>query len=412
MGGILRNALIGGLVAVQVALAAFSACADSGQEEPSRFKLHGFGTLGFVRSNDDAAGFVRDLSQPHGAGTAWTAKVDSLLGLQANVSLSPRTEGVLQVVSRYHHDGSHDPELTWAFLRHDFMPEYSLRLGRLGTEFYMLGDSRLVGYSNVAVRPSPDFFGSLVFSYIDGLDLSAALPVAGGVVRGKLFAGQSPERAPFGFGYTWNLGGSPLFGGHLDYVEGSWQVRVGHAQVRFNHEIPIDEWLLANGINLGAPYHSLVPGMAMADQWARFSSLGLVYDEGPLNLQFMLNQIRYDSPAYEDSRAGYLLAAYRLGGVTPFVGFSRSRSKAGPLPVTSPPNPVIDALTASMVAQSHIDQHTLTLGARWDFRTNMAIKGQVDWVRGEPTSLFLFKDVSPAWDGKATVFSLALDFVF
>lgn len=411
MGGLLRNALVGGMLAVQFSLIAFPVWADTGPEGPTSIKLHGFGTLGLARSDDDAAGFVRDLSQPHGAGTDWTAKVDSLLGLQANFSLSPQTEGILQVVSRYRFDGSRDPELTWAFLRHDFMPEYSLRLGRLGTEFYMLGDSRLVGYSNVAVRPSPDFFGSLVFSYVDGLDLSAAMPVASGVLRGKLFAGQSPERAPFGFGYAWNLGGSPLFGGHLDYVQGPLQVRIGHAQVRFNHEIPIDDWLLASGINLGVPYHSLVPGMAMADRWARFNSLGLVYDEGPLSLQLMLNQISYDSPAYEDSRAGYLLAAYRLGGVTPYFGFSRSRSKADPLPPI-PPIPGLAALTSSMVAQSHIDQHTLTLGARWDFRANMAIKGQVDWVRGEPTSLFLFKDVSPGWDGKATVFSLALDFVF
>jgi hypothetical protein len=36
----------------------------------------------------------------------------------------------------------------------------------------------------------------------------------------------------------------------------------------------------------------------------------------------------------------------------------------------------------------------------------------MDWVRGKPSSIFLFKDNQPGWDGRMTVFSLALDFVF
>jgi hypothetical protein len=377
------------------------------------FTLQGFGTLGMTRTNDDNAQFVRDLSQPQGAGKSWTGKVDSLLGLQANIHFSPQTEGVLQAVSRYHYDDSYTPELTWAFLRHDFSPDFSFRAGRLGTEFYMLGDSRLVGYSNLTLRPSPDFYGSLVFSYIDGVDVSTTLPVSSGLLSGKLFAGLSPEKAPFGYGIDWNLRGSTLLGGYLDYLNGPWQVRLSHAQVRFKNEIPIDQWLVvANGDPLaGTPYNSLVPEMAMADRWAHFNSIGVVYDEGPLNIQLMLNQISQDSPAYEDSKAGYVLAAYRLGAVTPYLGFSRSFSSADTLPLGK--GALLDALTAGMVSQSHVDQHTYTLGGRWDFQKNLALKAQVDWINGKPSSVFLFKNSDPAsWDGNMTVFSLALDFVF
>jgi hypothetical protein len=102
----------------------------------SSVSWHGFGTLGLTRTDNDNAEFVRDLSQPSGAGKSWTAKIDSLLGIQANIDFSPNTEAVVQVVSRFHADGSHDPELTWAFLRHDFSPDFSIRAGRLGTEFY------------------------------------------------------------------------------------------------------------------------------------------------------------------------------------------------------------------------------------------------------------------------------------
>jgi hypothetical protein len=362
------------------------------------FTLKGFGTLGMTRTNDDNAQFVRDLSQPQGAGKSWTAKIDSLLGIQANIDFSPNTEAVVQVVSRFHADGSHDPELTWAFLRNDFSPDFTLRAGRLGTEFYMLGDSRLVGYSNLALRPPPDFYGSLVFSYIDGLDVSTTLPVANGLLRGKLFAGLSPEETPFAPGILWDQQGSLLVGGYLDFLSGAWQVRLSHAQVRFNNETPTDELL-------GIPYLSAVPDMAMRDRWARFSSLGVVYDQGPLNIQFMLNQIKQDSPAYADSKAGYVQAAYRFRSVTPYLGISRSLTSRDQLPS-------LDGITSMLVAQSYLDQHTYTLGGRWDVHKNIALKAQVDWIRGTPASLFLVKNPNPGWDGNMTVFSLALDFVF
>lgn len=384
---------------------------DADPDTQPRLTLHGFGTLGVVRTNDPDAEFIRDLSQPAGAGTGWTGKVDSSLGLQANIQFGPQTEGVAQVVSRYHADATYTPELTWAFLRHDFSPDFSMRAGRLGTEFYMLGDSRLVGYSNLTLRPPPDFYGSLVFSYIDGLDASATVPLGSGLLKGKLFAGISPEKSPYTPGLTWDQQGSPLLGGYLDYWRGAWQVRLSQVKVRFNNQMPADELLRMSGDPLaGTSYFTLVPGMSMRDRWAHFSSLGIVYDQGPLNIQCMLNQIRQDSPAYADSKAGYLLAAYRLGDFTPYLGASRSFTHAEPLP--SSPIPGVDALTTSLVSRSYLDQHTYTLGARWDVYKNLALKTQVDWIRGHPRSLFLFKSPDPAWDGNMTVYSLALDFVF
>jgi len=374
---------------------------DAGQPE---FSLHGFGTLGLARVDDDHAQLVRDLSQPNGAGTRWSTKIDSLLGLQTNIHFSPNTEGVVQLVSRYHADSSYRPELTWAFLRHDFSPDVSLRVGRLGTEFYMLGDSRLVGYSNLSVRPPPDFYGSLVFSYIDGLDATMTRPVASGLLKGKLFAGRSPEETPYAPGIIWDLKGSQLVGGYLDYTSGPWQLRVSHVRARFNQEMPVDQLV-------GMPYLSMVPEMSMAGQHARFSSLGLVYDQGPLNVQLMLNRIGHESAAYVSSRAGYVLAAYRLDAVTPYLGVSRSVSDSPSIPHS--PFPGVDDVTRSLISQSVTDQNTYTIGARWDLQKNMALKAQVDWVRGSPASVFLLKgDRRSSWDGNMNVVSLTLDFVF
>lgn len=371
--------------------------------------LKGFGTLGFARSNNDSVQYVRDLSQPDGLTRDWSGKVDSLLGLQANLRLSEKTEGVVQAVSRYRYDGTYTPEVTWAFLRHDVSPQLSLRAGRLGTEFYMLADTRLVGYANLTVRPPPDYYGSLVFSHIDGLDVSTTTPVAEGLLRGKLFAGISPEKTPFVKPLTWDLEGSLLVGGHVDYQRGPWQLRLGHAQIRFENELPMNT-LVENNFGI-ANFLSFVPELSAAGKWSRFSSIGTVYDDGPLQLQLMLSRTRHESASYEDSKAGYVIAAYRLGQMTPYLGYSQVKSSPKTL-TTLPPSPLAP-LTASLVAQTHSDQHTLFLGGRWDLQSDLALKAQVDWIRGMPSSLFPFRsDDAPTWSGNMTVFSLALDFVF
>lgn len=399
--GLCRQATAGALLCLSLS-ASFAQAQDSTATSWPGVSLHGFGTLGFARVDDDNAQLVRDLSQPNGAGTHWATKVDSLLGVQANLHFSTATEGVVQLVSRYHADSSYRPEVTWAFVRHDFSPDFSVRVGRLGTEFYMLGDSRLVGYSNLSVRPPPDFYGSLVFSYIDGLDVSMTRPVGTGLLKGKLFVGQSPESTPYAPGFLWDLKGSQLLGGYLDYSRGPWQVRVSHVRAKFNQEMPVDQVA-------GMPYLSAVPQMSMAGQQVQFSSLGLVYDQGPLIVQFMLNRIHQDGVAYTSSKAGYVMAAYRLGAVTPYVGVSRSVSDAAVLTG----NPAYYPVTASLISQSVTDQHTYTLGARWDLQKDMALKAQVDWVRGTPSSVFLLKGAQPGlWDGNLTAVSLTLDFVF
>jgi len=260
------------------------------------------------------------------------------------------------------------------------------------------------------LRPTPDFYGSLVFSYIDGVDVSATVPVASGLLRGKVFWGQSPEKTPYASGILWDMQGSDLVGGNLDYSVGPWQVRLSHAQVRFHQEMPVDALLQSIGINLGQSYLSLVPEMAMAGSQTSFNSLGLVYGQGPLNVQLMLNQIKYNSAAYADTKSGYLLAAYRMGAVTPYLGVSRSFSDLETLPSSEVPG--VNSVTSLLVAQSVTNQYTYTLGGRWDLQKNLALKAQVDWIHGQPASRFAFKTVQTNWDGHMTVFSLALDFVF
>lgn len=386
------------------ALLAFPVRAEGdGTSSDRRFTLSGFGTLGLARSDGDTAEFVRDLSQPRGLTRQWSGKIDSVLGLQA--------------ITRYRFDGSHDPEISWAFLRHDFTPDFQVRVGRLGTEFYMLADSRLIGYSNTTVRPPPDFYGPLVFSYFDGADVTASTNIGEGLLRAKLFYGQSPETTAFYEPVTWNLDGSRLRGGHLDYFTGPWQFRIARAEVKFSsHELPLNHLadLTLTSLGLGfmtpADIVSMAPELSTIGTTSRFDSLGIVYDKGPLQIQSMLGRIRHESKAYEDSRAAFIIGSYRVGRLTPYLGYSTVKSEANTL--SSPLAPPFDAIAAGLMATPRMNQHTVTLGTRWDFHQNWAMKIQLDMIRGKQDSAFLFRGPTVQWDGRMNVLSATLDFAF
>lgn len=386
--------------------------ADSGA-----LSLRGFGTLGVARSSSDGAEFVRDLSQTKGIKAGkWSGRIDSILGFQANWQAGREVELVGQVVSRSHYDKSRDPEVMWAFAKWDPDPRVSLRAGRIGADFMLLADSRLVGYSYLPVRPSPDFFGPLFFSHFDGLDGSVTLPLGNGLMRGKLFAGKTQEKAAGAPG-VWDTSGSPVHGLVLDYLTGPWQFRFNAANIRFGEEIKTFN-LRENLTEAGAFFPQALDAagtLVAKNKWARFLSFGVVYDEGPLQVQAMLNRIRQETDIFEDSHAGYVMAGYRVGAVTPFAGVSRWVSSGGPysagLPNVGPLGDLSAGYTQFMAA-SRSYQTTYSLGARWDFRENMALKLQWDAIRGNSSSRFPFATTTPEWNGRTNVLTAVMDFVF
>jgi hypothetical protein len=394
-----------------------SAHAETGSSE-SPFSLRGFGTIGLARSSSDHAEFVRDLSQPVGIkGGQWSGRIDSILGVQANWQATPEIELVGQVVSRLHYDRSHNPELMWAFAKWEPDPRLSLRAGRIGADFMMLADSRLVGYSYLPVRPPTDFFGPLFFSHFDGADLSLTMPMGRGLLRGKLFAGKTQEKAA-GEPGIWDTSGSAVRGVVLDYITGPWQFRANAASIRFAGDIytyGMPDMLRSAGVSLNIP-----TAIAAADSLlskgtvTRYYSLGVVYDNGPLQVQGMLNKICHETEIFENSHAGYFLAGYRVAAVTPFVGISWWKSKTRTY-ATGLPEPGFTVLNQGylgFIAGARVDQTTYTLGTRWDLRNNIALKLQWDAVRGNSASRFSFQRSDSDWNGKTNVLTATLDFVF
>jgi hypothetical protein len=394
-----RRAMAGVLAALLLLPSAFAETSDE-------FTLQGFGTAGMARTTTRDVEFVRDLSQPRGISDSWSLQNDSVIGVQGVWRINPQLEAVVQAMSRYSYNGSFNPELSWAYVKYEPTPNLSLRAGRLGTEFFMMADSRWVGYSFLTVRPPGDYFWYLPFYTIHGADAALTVPLGESLLRGKVFYGLSNGKIPLAT-EQWDIGGSPMLGGYLEFQHGPWQIRGSYANIRFERDLPIASVL---GIPAAAISDAL-SFLSTEGKRTHYYSVGFVYDNGPWQGQFMLNHIEQGTNALENSDGGYALLGYRLSQVTPYVGYSWIRSHERKQMTTS--NPLNNSIATYVMQDSHSDQRTTFVGLRWDFARNLALKAQWDGIRGKPTSIFPYrKDNRAAWDGSMDVFSLALDFVF
>lgn len=381
--------------------AALQCLAGAARADDDAFSLRGFGTLGVARTTTDEARFVRDLSQPTGVATRWDGRVDSLFGLQANWRLAPSLEVVAQAVSRYRYDRTYTPEVSWAFVKYEPTPQLSLRAGRLGTEFFMMADSRMIGYSYLPVRPPGDFFWYLPFFSIDGGDVALTVPVGEDVLRGKLFYGISDASIPLA-DRLWKIDGSAMAGGYLEYQTGPWLFRLSYANIRFKQDMPIDQVLQA--YLPPAQVEQSRSFLAAANTRSHYYSIGAIYDRGPWQIQLMVNDIKQGSQIFQSSTGGYLLAGYRVGQVTPYLGYSRIFSDARGNTL----NPVV----AGIMADAYANQYTTIVGARWDAARNIALKAQWDGIHGKRESIFPFRSETDQFRGRMDVFSVTMDFIF
>jgi hypothetical protein len=389
------------------ALACGSAHAGAdGDMGDSRFSLGGFGTLGIVRSTG-GEGLLRDISQPKGISRHWSARTDSVFGLQASYRMSDSFDAVVQGASFMRYDGSYRPKLTWAFLKYEVTPRFSLRLGRVSTDFLISANSRRIGYSHVPVRPPFDFYGINAFASADGIDANLRWPAGDGILRLEAFTGLANEDVPL-----MELKGSRLWRGMIGYDLGPWQFSYIHSRLRLTGSIPSMKPLHDALEQLGATPAS--NALAIEGAISYYRSLGTTYDDGNWQALAAVSHTTHRALMLESIRGATFRIARKFGDFRPFIAYTWAKSSGKsfdsglPNPAFAPLN---DAIMQAM-ASSHLHRQTRTLGVRWDFARNMDLKAQIDFIHGSKSSVLLSEDRVFQGDSRMKIFSLSLDFIF
>lgn len=377
------------------------------------FRFNAFGTLGAVYNESDDIDFVRDLSQPSGPRGEWSTLPDTILGAQISARPAAYWDAVLQAVSRYDYTGNYDPRITWAFVKYAPDVAFNLRLGRIGYDAYLEGDSRNVGYSFLTVRQPIEYFGTLELTYIDGADVVFKTLLGEGLLTAKLFVGLADEKLAARGGKLYDLDNSDIFGGYLAYEQGDWRIRAGGVQIEFANSSENLAPLLLPLRQSGRPaFSELADNLVVKGKRLVNWNVGLYYDQGSLQAQLLYNHRQSETRAVSDGYATYARLSYRISTVTPYIGYVYADSKLEREDLGLPAGHPVKRGVERTFVSGLFEQRTWLAGFRYDFAENVDVKLQVDVVDAPEPQGGFFADEATDWDGKTTVFSVTMDFVF
>jgi hypothetical protein len=276
--------------------------------------------------------------------SAWSARPESHVGIQADVKFTDRLSFTAQVTS---HAVQPAPKLEWAYLTYEFAPDWEVQVGRKRIPLYYYSDFQDVGIAYPWVSPPPELYGWEVTDY-NGANVRYRGKIGSYRATASVFAGQ--ENVYNDRYYTIS---SP------DSTNAGW-----HAIVGGDLEISKD-WLTMRAVYVQANAFS-IDAVDQNQTDAKVKTYGVAIN-ADFDDWFVLSEFTEDdrtfSTNYEVKAPAYSVGAgYRYGAWTPFLNWGWYRESTNDL--VQYPNP------------ARFSRASLTL--RYDLNATTAIKAQYD----------------------------------
>ncbi len=387
------------------------------------FSFKGFGTFAVTGTDTDAIGFRRDTSTARGATKSWSIPTDSRLGFQLDADFNEDFSATAQWVLRDRSGQFFEQNLDLAFLRWNISPDLYVRFGRVSPDVFMMTDHRNVGYAYPWMRSPHEFYGYIPIYHWDGIDITKKTEFDGGFLTLKVFGGyaftqvNAPNKMLFDQG-------SAVFSTSLVYEKGDWTGRAAYSHIDLNHlspKNPLEEIIASTpAIDMVWPgVKAFTPLLKFTGTTFNYSALGLKYDDGLWLGQAEASYVDSGNhPFVPNVASGYLSLGRRISSFTMYslLGISKSFQRNFDIPNPRVPDPQLLILKnelSNTLNNNGIDEKSVSLGLRWDFYTNMALKAQWShyWLGKNGTQNWVEDPVQSA-PSEVNVFSVGMDFVF
>ena len=383
-------------------LASSAAHADVLSWNPN-WGFSGFGTLGYTKTSTDDGQFV-NAGQFGGTKKDGGFTTDSLIGAQLNGQANNIISATVQGLVDRNGKGSYQPQIEWAFLKAQVTPDLSVRAGRMGVPFFMVSDYRHVNYSNLWVRPPVDVYGQVPVSNFNGGDVTYRTNVGSTALSAQVFGGGTTAWVSDGHAVLKHEIGINL-SAEFDY---GITLRAGTAKgsISFQNS-PITA--LAAALE-HTPFASV--GEQLSGKDVSFSGVGASIDHGNFiaNVEYT---IRRTNMFVADTTGWEVTGGYRLGNFTPFATVSKVKVDDPNVVNTIPAASPLHAAINGILFVGSDNQHTESVGLRWDVYKNVALKTQYDRIQVTPGSTGAFqKGTAAIGNNPINVFAVSCDFLF
>jgi hypothetical protein len=407
-----------------LALCALSCSAVAEDDDGvTHWNVSGFGTIGYTQSDKYDERIPRRTINQSGATNADSGlMMDSRMGFQVKGQLTDHWDVVGQFVARQQLAERLEDHVDIAFARYRSNQEWEIAFGRLSFDLFFLSDHTNIGYSYDWVRPPTEFYGFMPFDSFDGIkianewgdfDSSWRWNLSVGKVKSKFDADVLAQSDDVD-----STRGEPIYASELSWQGGPWHLRGSLAHYSFEQEYA-DRDQIEKEIELLQPYWPDVGRIIhdFSSQFKiRYGSLGASWQQDGWKVQGEWNIIDSDSITFDGQRA-YVSVAKRVDQLLPFfavgyasdnrvINYGRPNADAGL-------EPIYDEVINAIENFRH-NQHSFSLGVRWDFAQQKALKLQCDQFHFDAHSGSIYGRVDlqyPQAETKSWC-SVAFDWVF
>jgi hypothetical protein len=332
--------------------------------------------------------------------------------------------------------------LQWAFISYRPLPDLALNVGRRSQDVFLLADYRDVGFAYPWVRPNVEVYSVLPLYSVDGADVTWTRQAGNIKWSSRTSYGFTSYTAPTPVkDLSVKVRFSDVFSETLSGECSGLTVKLSYQVLHLTRSsVPqfdqlidilrqIQPLLSPTQAGLDQEYIDL---LTVNHAFLRYLGVGAMYDRDKWLVYSEVSRINGELAA-ANGWHGYSSVGYRIGTVTPFVMIARSLPKQG---ITPSPNdwatsltPTYGSAVASLIQSgaaqaiqsydlSRMDQRSVSLGMRWDFAAQTALKLQWDYFHVYDTGWGLWGNNAPAGAAVpsdadyANVFSATLDFLF
>lgn len=379
-------------------------------------EFRGFATLSASYSDSDLLGFRRDMSQ-EGKFQQVSWLQDSVLGLQVDTELAQGLRASVQLLAKDRVDNSVNDFVEWAYLSYEPNNHWRFRLGRIGSDLTLIGDVGNVGYAYDWVRPPVDFYGVIPFYHFDGAEVTYSAYWGATHLKTKLFYGKS------GAHFVYNLSNSdfdlyPFEGLAIQLENGRLTFRAAYLYSKISHVGNTELTQLTNALSLYADYPPIAETLGALEltQAAHYFTSGLSYRFKDWTLLGEAAFLYGDQPLLPSYFATYGGVVRRFDSLAFYGLLGHTQSTEAPYQVNLMVPEPLRTVTQQIFNGVDVRQTTASLGVRWDFTCNMALKFQWDhsWVAANKALLWEStadnNSMTPA--EQVNIFTLSMSVIF
>ncbi|ASM50023.1 hypothetical protein PESP_a1992 [Pseudoalteromonas espejiana DSM 9414] len=419
---LLRSTIVIALLAISAANKTYANNIDA--------QFSGFASLTLSYTDDSDIGFASSYSNKNDTG--FSAKRDSILGGQANISLAKNWDSVVQVVIQDHAYKSFDNFLELAFVRYRPTRHWAIRAGRLNSDLYLLSEYPYVGYAYLWVRPPHSYYSfANIASNFDGVDVEYSKAINDGFLRLKLAYGSSTAKLQ-AYNDDFFIDFDNLTTLSATYTQDAWTMRFSLSRTDFGGYklTSLDQFIAA----LDSVPQSIWPqAQSMSAKFntrgnsLEYAAFGLTYDHNNWLIQSELGVSESDWIVAPSVISGYISAGYRVDDAIFYTGFTAAKNRHDVVKVNTPvflpgtpdeisvPIQQLAAATQAAAGITNVHQHSINVGVKWHFSDRLVFKAQLDRfdIKAQGAGLWSLSDPSDAnKSNKVHILSLNASMVF